>query len=128
LFSNCREKIKILDAYQQITGSKKAIGKTETLLEKQLLELENISNQLDKRILGQFLLNLKVENVESIDTEKQEYTYEDLLTFMPKEGSYTTSIPLGQKFSKSHNWLPKQLPQKSMSRALLYCFLNFHPE
>ena len=105
LFANCSEKIKLLDAYQQITKSIKKSGKTETRLEKQLLELENISTQLDKKILGQFLLNLKVENIESVNTDKSEYSYEDLLNFMPKEKDYNISIPLGQKFSKYRNLL-----------------------
>ena len=60
LFSNHPEKIPLLAAFQQITEKDTAkLGKGATRLERQLVELENISSQLDKRTLGQFLFNMK---------------------------------------------------------------------
>jgi len=106
LFSNNQKKIKLLNTYQQIT--QKNINKTTSRIEKQLQELDNIYNELDKRTLGQLLLNLKVphdiiQKLEEIDSKT--VTYEDLLKFMSNEDNYTISIPIGQKFSKNFNLL-----------------------
>ena len=102
LFSTKKEKIPLLSAYQQMNNQTPTI-KAQTRLERQLQELENISNNLDKRMLGQFLFNLKVDNPR--DIEEDIISYEELLTIMPKEGEYKVSIPIGQKFSRSHQWL-----------------------
>ena len=59
LFSTKKEKIPLLSAYQQMNNQTPTI-KAQTRLERQLQELENISNNLDKRMLGQFLFNLKI--------------------------------------------------------------------
>lgn len=111
LFSNHNEKVPLLPAYQQITkrqGESK-LGKGATRLERQLQELENISTDLDKRTLGQFLLNMKVDNTSDIlqktVLDRDTFVYEDLLPIMPKESTYVISKPLGQRFAKGHQWL-----------------------
>ena len=108
LFSNTKEKIPLLQAYQQITqqqGSSK-LGKGATRLERQLQELENISVDLDKRTLGQFLLNVKVDQAVDVPVlDKETFVYEDLLPIISKESTYVISKPLGQRFAKGHQWL-----------------------
>jgi hypothetical protein len=102
LFSIKKERVSLLAAYQQMNNHPPTI-KAQTRLERQLQELENISNNLDKRTLGQFLFNLKVDNPHDIGEDA--VTYEDLLKIMPKEDEYKVSIPIGQRFSRNHQWL-----------------------
>jgi len=103
LFSNHPEKIPLLAAYQQITEKEPAkLGKGATRLERQLVELENISTELDKRTLGQFLFNLK-QNDDQLE-DKTFYQYEDLLpVFNNKESMVSKS--LGQRFAKNFQYL-----------------------
>ena len=104
LFSNQKMNIPLLSAYQQMNRQSPTI-KAQTRLERQLQELENISGDVDKRTLGQFIFNLKQPLQDWYETDKEFISYEELLTFMPKEGEYTVSVPIGQKFSKGHQWL-----------------------
>ena len=116
LFSNIKKKINLLTAYQQIT--QKYLNKSISRIEKQLQELENISNELDKKTLGQFLLNLKVskdisDKLEEIKSEN--FIYEDLLKFITKENEFIISTPIGQKFSKNFNLLFSGNPMDILS-------------
>ena len=107
LFVNRKENISLLTAYQQMKGDRVAPAtRAKTRLERQLQELENISGDLDKRTLGQFLFNLKVDSIAEIREEVNDtISYEELLKFLPKEDEYEISAPLGQKFSKTFEWL-----------------------
>ena len=103
LFSNHPEKIPLLAAYQQITEKETAkLGKGASRLERQLVELENISSQLDKRTLGQFLFNVKQKDDQLED--KTIYQYEDLLPIFHNKKSIV-SKPLGQRFVKNFQYL-----------------------
>ena len=103
LFSNHPEKIPLLAAYQQITEKETAkLGKGATRLERQLVELDNISSQLDKRTLGQFLFNVKEKETELVN--KESYQYEDLLPIFHNKESMV-SKPLGQRFAKNFQYL-----------------------
>ena len=109
LFSNHPEKIPLLAAFQQITEKDTAkLGKGATRLERQLVELENISSQLDKRTLGQFLFNMKEKENGLVDilseTSKDFYQYEDLLPIFNNKESMI-SKPLGQRFAKNFQYL-----------------------
>ena len=105
LFSNHQEKMSLLSAYQQITNrNNPKLGKTATRLERQLLELENISGELDKRTLGQFLLNMKIDSAVDELANKDHYSYEDLLPIF-KENKNLVSKPLGQRFAKEYQWI-----------------------
>jgi hypothetical protein len=123
LFSNIQKKIKILNAYQEIT--QQSFNKPISRIEKELQEIENIYNEMNKKTLGQFLLNLKVSNdiVEQLENlESNVVTYEDILKFLPKEDEFIISTPIGQKFSKKFNFLFSGNPMDILSSdgELLY--------
>jgi len=138
LFSNIKKKIKLLNVYQEITQQNIQLNKSTSRIERQLQELENIYNEMDKKTLGQFLLNLKISHTIIDDIEKLKsniFVYEDLLKFLPKEDEYIISTPIGQKFSKNFNHLfsgnptdvlsiDGELVYKSNKQNELYVFEN----
>ena len=117
LFSNHREKVPPLAAYQQIVfKDTPKLGKAATRLERQLQELENISSELDKRTLGQFLMNLQLDQAANkMSLDKETYTYEDLLPFLNDKEEYVVSRPLGQRFAKGNQWLFSGNPMDILS-------------